>query len=130
MRIDGPKKLVKRAIFVARLLDINPAVRLQWSKEGDDEDYSECAECEDGSFVITIQHWLEGQNLIEAIGHEMVHVWQHVRGDLITMHDEHRWIWKGQMYVDSGSMEEYFLRPWELEARSLEAWIEWRWRHK
>lgn len=128
--IEGPGKLRKRAEFIARLLDINPKVRIKWSTPGENEDFSECAECEDGSFEITIQHWMEGQDLIEAIGHEMVHVWQHMRGDLKTLHDERRWIWKGRMYVDSGSMEEYLLRPWELEARSLEAWIEWRWRHK
>lgn len=130
MNFKGPHKLVKRAKFVAKLLNIDSAdleITIDWSAE---PDFSECQEHEDGSFTISICDWLTGQDLIQGIGHEMCHVWQKVRGDLITLNDEKRWIWKGQMYVDTGGMEEYFLRPWELEARSLEAWIEWRWRHR
>lgn len=128
MRISGPKELVKRAVFVARLLDINPAIVLKWG--GEDDDYSETQQHEQGYYIITIQSWLKGKELIEAIGHEMIHVWQHERGDLITMHEERRWIWKNQIHVYDGSMETYFLQPWEMEARAYEAWIEWRWRHR
>ena len=125
MRIDGPQKLVERAIFVARLYDINPAVTLAW---GEEDDYSECQEMEDGSFTIIIAPWLKGVDLINAVGHEMTHVWQHVRGSLVTMHNEQRWLWNGQMHIYSGGMEDYLLKPWELEARAMEAWIEYRWR--
>jgi hypothetical protein len=125
--INGPKKLVKRAQFVAKLLDIDPEITMEWS---DEKDNSYCQEYDDGTFTVGIQKWMEGSMLVESIGHELVHVWQHIRGDLYGFDDEKRWIWKGQMYTDSGTMDEYFLRPWEMEARAYEQWIEWRWRHR
>jgi hypothetical protein len=129
MRIIGPKKLTKRAEFVANLLDIKPAITLSWAKE--EGDFSYCIENDDASFNMEIQKWLKGEDLIKTIGHEMVHVWQHKRGDLVSFHNEFRWFWKGQMYVGTeNNMEEYFLRPWELEARALEDWIAWRWRNR
>ncbi len=130
MKFKGPKRLVKRAKFVAKLYNIEDAdrtVRIKWHEEAD---FSECQEKQDGSFTIKISDWLTGQDLIESVGHEMTHVWQKVRGDLIGINDEKRWIWKGHNWVDSESHEAYLLRPWELEARAMQDWIEWRWRHR
>jgi hypothetical protein len=127
MTIKGPKSLVKRAQFVSDLLNIQPRLTMKWTKERDSSSFTSFG---DGSFVVEIQDWLNGRELIETIGHELVHVWQCLRGDFSNFDDDNRWLWKGKMYSDSNTMDEYFLRPWEMEARAYEHWIEWRWRNR
>lgn len=125
--ITGPKKLRKIAKFCAEVLKIEVTLDIKYS---DDPDCSECVSYTNGTFTLLIQDWLKGSDLIHTVAHEMVHVWQHVRGDLVTDYDREVWIWKGIEFANPSSVEAYLLMPWELEARSLEAWLEWKWRHR
>lgn len=125
--ITGPKKLVKRAKFFAELFNIKPTVKFDWST---DEHVSECIEYTDGTFKVLVQDWLEPHDLITTIAHEMVHVWQYHRGDLKSYEKEELYFWKGKLYKHTDDTEEYFLRPWEMEARAYETYCEWKWRHR
>ena len=115
--ITGPKKLVKIANFFSKYFDIKPEVEFKWT---DDVNFSECVEFDDGTFEISIQNWLTKEDLVRVIAHEMTHVWQYCRGDLKGLEEKEVYIWKGQMYKHTNSMEEYLLRPWEQEARAFE----------
>lgn len=56
-----------------------------------------------------------------VISHEMVHVQQAVRGDLVFDHKIQTFWWKGDRWDPSRlAGVEYYDRPWEAEAKSLE----------
>lgn len=57
----------------------------------------------------------------EVIGHELVHVWQDLRGDLGVL-NQTTMTWKGQEYpVLVDGSEDYFRLPWEREAYEFQA---------
>lgn len=125
--ITGPRKLVKRAKFCAKLFNINPTIEIKWT---DDEHFSECVNFEDGTYRFLIQKWLHKDQLIQIIGHEMAHVWQYERGSLQSVDATETYIWEGKLYKHTECMEEYLLRPWEMEARALEDYCEWKWSNR
>jgi len=76
-------------------------------------------------FSMSVANDLSIGQTIEAVGHECVHIWQQLRGDLITTDTKIPFnIWKGKNYpwLESYSWE-YFNSPWEQEAYSLGAYI-------
>lgn len=122
MKLKGPKKLVKRAAFAARILGINDfTARLKWS-----EKYSEINAHSDGSFTIHIYKDQPKYMLMESVAHEMTHLRQLKHGTLIEL--DNMDIWEGQQYLGIEYMsDEYFLAPWEMEARAMEAWLTHKW---
>ena len=125
--ITGPKQLTDRAIYFALLFNIRPTIIFEYTS---DETFSDCIQYEDGSFKIAIQDWVHEADLPAIIGHEMVHVWQYVRGSLEAIEETQIYIWEGKLYEHTEKMEEYFLRPWEMEARAMEEYCDWKWRHR
>lgn len=126
--ITGPKKLVKRAQFIADILGINPTIAMKYTS---DKHFSECQEFEDGSFVILIQDWITDKHeLMAIIAHEMTHVWQYFTGRLRTVRETQTYIWNDTIYKHSDDMEVYMLRPWELEARGYEEYFVYKWEHR
>lgn len=49
--------------------------------------------------------------------HELIHLWQYYRGDLVMLDGGKQYTWKGKEYTGS---TEYFDRPWEKEAFKLQ----------
>jgi hypothetical protein len=125
--ITGPKKLVKRARFFANLFNINPTIDIEYSEE---DNFSECVCLEDGTYKLNIQKWLKGEDLLRVMSHEIVHVWQYFRGSLKSNEKNLTYIWENKIYKHTGSMEEYLLRPWEIEARGLEDFCLWKWENR
>jgi len=126
MRVNARKKLMKRAVFAACLLNVYDFV-LDIIEDDGDETYTVC----DGpkQFRIHIAKDTYGFELMDHIGHEMVHVAQYMRGDLKD--DNGGTIWKGDLYPDPEYLsDEYFLAPWEMEARALQAWITHKWENR
>lgn len=79
----------------------------------------------DGYARIEIDGGLVGHDLMGTIIHEMVHVWQHARGDFEALHNG--FTWKGEFFgiattTDMINLEnsQYRLLPWEQEAFTLE----------
>jgi hypothetical protein len=66
------------------------------------------------TFLVVIEDGRE-EDPYEILAHEMVHVWQYARGDLVDGNAHS--IWRGEPYIGikSGS-EDYYFSPWEVEA--------------
>lgn len=73
------------------------------------------------SYWICLSPDCPAEDLIKVVAHEMVHVWQHDRGDLDFDYESQIFYWKGQKW-DFKDLEavEYYNRPWEKEAKELE----------
>jgi len=78
-----------------------------------------CTQEDHDDYTIEIRSGLRGEDLERTIIHELVHIWQYVRGDLVQEHIDGlgpRMIWMGE---DMTSVD-YNDRPWEQEAVDLE----------
>jgi len=78
-----------------------------------------CTQEDHDDYTIEIRSGLRGEELERTIIHELVHIWQYVRGDLVQEHVcglGPRMVWKGE---DMTSVD-YSDRPWEREAVDLE----------
>lgn len=126
MKIKGPKKLVKRAKFVAELFDIRDFdLKMAWTK-GD----SYCRRNNNGTFTIKISRAMSKYWLIELVGHEMIHLKQYKDGRLKNGFG--CVLWEGKRYeiADDSTSKEYFLSPWEIDARGHEDYVGWCWRNR
>jgi hypothetical protein len=124
-KITGTAHLVEIAEFAAELLKISN-FELLIEQATSMEDSSECQMFRDGSFRIIIENGIDYSAIIEHVAHEMVHLRQYKHDELIMFANEV--IWKGKPYPYADyQTDEYFLSPWEMEARALEAWIKFRW---
>ena len=78
-----------------------------------------CTQDDEFNYTIELKAGLRGEELERTIIHELVHVWQYVRGSLMQEHIDGlgpRMVWMGE---DMTSVE-YDDRPWEQEALDLE----------
>jgi hypothetical protein len=56
-----------------------------------------------------------------VISHELVHVHQVSRGDMVFDHESQTFYWKGEKYdLEKLNTISYYDRPWEAEAKGLE----------
>lgn len=83
----------------------------------------------DGDSVLIVldccEPW-EAPELARTLGHEMVHARQYATGDL-NMIDQRTVKYRRKYYRFSNAME-YWLAPWEIEARGYETYFE-QWLH-
>jgi hypothetical protein len=124
MQIKGKKRFVRKAVCFASALEVHGfSLSISLSDEG-----SSCAMAEDGTFHIAILKGLTRFEETEHLAHEMVHLRQYKHGHLIGACDEGVTVWKGQKYFPVEYMsDDYFLSPWEMEARALEGWLVHKW---
>lgn len=122
MRLKGPKKLVKRAAFAARLLGVLDAkIKIKWAKESTTEKYEDSP----NEYKIRISRDTPKELLIDVIAHEMMHVHQYERGDLRDVCGFV--IWQNVAYEHETCDDDYWLAPWELEARAYMEWVGHKW---
>ena len=122
MQIKGPKRLVKRAVFMAVALDLfDVNIRIKWGK-------TSWMETIPDGFLISVARETPKYYLSETVAHEMVHVRQYVVGDLVDCTDGTT-LWKGVVY-ETGEIgsDSYYLSPWEIEARGMQEWLDIKWR--
>jgi len=124
MKVKGRKRYVKRAVFAARLLGIEDFELniLEVCKDT----YSYAVKEGPKKYLICIREDLPKSMIMDFLGHEMVHIAQYVRGDM----EDHPCgtLWKGELFDDGEHLSDlYFMSPWEMEARALEGWINYRW---
>ena len=81
-------------------------------------------------FLIEIDPSARLRRVLESICHEMVHVKQFARGEMRDLAGAEKVSFLGQKY-DLGA-DEYFERPWEIEAhgRELGLFVRWAEKHK
>lgn len=79
-----------------------------------------CSQDDDYDYTIELRSDLNIETLERTIIHELVHVWQYVRGNLQQIHEGDsgvpRMIWLGEDMTDV----DYVDRPWEKQAMELE----------
>lgn len=123
MQIKGKKRLVKQAVVFARTLGVFDFTLKITRKQG----YTECIRKPDGSFHINIVPADKYFEMV-SLAHEMVHLKQYKRDELVGDCETEITYWKGEKHWPSQFMsDEYFLAPWEMEARALESWLVHKW---
>ena len=126
MHITGPKSLADIVEFTARLYEISYfKLEILYTDE-----HSECVRNIDGSFKIVIQKDLEEEQIVRLIAHEMQHLKQ-FKHDRLFETEAGMMLFDGVEYPPFEHMsDEYFLAPWEMEARGMEDWVQYRWENK
>jgi hypothetical protein len=128
MKIEGKKKLIKRAVCFARALGVNDFSLT--IKVDETEKAGFCHLKEDGSFKIVIPSVTSMYWATRTLAHEMVHLRQ-FKHDELQYFDNGVIKWKGEKFHPTTYMEDdYYLSPWEVEARGLEDWLMMKWRKR
>ena len=76
-------------------------------------------------FRFVIRETMSRQELLECVAHEMVHVKQYATGQLreyvsdpgFLRWEQHRWVSDADEEMVNKDDEDYWLAPWEIEAR-------------
>lgn len=127
MQINGPKKLVGAAAYMAAVLGVfSFKLDIVRTEEG-----SYCRQNEDGSFVINIQKGIGPYWKLRHLSHEIAHLKQYKLGELVGDCETEVTLWKGKKYFPTEYMsDDYYLSPWEMDARALEEWLVHKWESK
>lgn len=129
MKIESSNELlVEMAAFTASILNIN-RFSLKISEHTDALEASECVVHTDGTFEIIVETEVHRDCLINHIAHEMTHLRQYKHDQLVTKNEI--LYWNGVPQITPEFMtDEYFLVPWEMEARAMEGFIKYRWENR
>lgn len=124
VRISGvsksKRKIEKASRAIARELGIKSQVNLRFLDVDNPDTYGFASNIS-GSHYVCIFKDCPDDKLAEVIAHEMVHVAQNDRGDLVFDYDNMIFYWKGEKYTQEDlDQMEYYDRPWEAEAKKLE----------
>lgn len=113
-------KVKKSALRVAQSLNINEEVTIYFMEHTSPDKLGFAATIMGSQYICIFKDCPE-EKLAEVISHEMIHVWQMIRGDLQFDYNNMHFYWKGVLY-DTQSLEgmEYYSRPWEAEAKAKE----------
>lgn len=76
-------------------------------------------------FTIQADSKLKLRRLLETIAHEMVHVKQFAKGEMVDVVRANKIRWQGQYFDDKDA--EYYDQPWEIEAHGREVGLFVRW---
>lgn len=115
------KNFIKKAtLAVANSLGIDVDVNLRFLDVENPDTRGFAANMSDNHYVCIFKDCPDNE-LSKVISHEMIHVWQAVRGDLKFDYDNMIFYWKGEKYTQEDlDQMEYYDRPWEAEAKKLE----------
>ena len=119
MKITG--KFTKEAEFFAKLLDIdNFTLKIKKYKKSD---YSGWLKRTNKGFVLRA-------NDLRTIAHEMVHLKQQLKHELVDSGE--LVFWKGEPMPMTNNIENdsYWLSPWEMESRAMEDYLLFKWSNK
>lgn len=124
IRISGKRKskrkIEKASRAIANELGIKNDVTIRFMDYDSPDKYGFAANIM-GSHYVCIFNDCPEDKVSEVISHEMVHVWQNDRGDLVHDYDNQIFYWRGDKYdVDRLNDMAYYDRPWEAEAKKLE----------
>lgn len=113
-------KIKNSARKVANDLGIKSDVNIRFMDYDSPDKYGFAANIM-GSHYVCIFNDCPDDKLPEVISHELIHVWQNDRGDLIHDYNNQTFYWRGDKYnVDRLESMAYYDRPWEAEAKKLE----------
>ena len=119
--ISGPSNLVDAACFYARELgiaglDFELDIRLE---EMCEDVFGVCHPNESTDLEIRLNNDRAIGDTLTTLAHEMVHVKQFVKCELVEATDESEVMWKGQTFHKRVvTYEDYISLPWEVEAHA------------
>jgi hypothetical protein len=89
-----------------------------------------CFRGDDDLFFIIINEelMLSEQRLMELVAHEMTHIKQWVKGELQDIADD-KVLYKGKVYSNETDLD-YWLAPWEMEARAMQEFFVFRYENR
>ena len=124
IKVTGNKtnktKIKRAALRAARSLGINQDVTIYFMEHTSDDKYGFAANIMGSNYICIFKNCPD-KNLFDVISHEMIHVWQMLRGDLVFDYNNQIFYWQGDKYtVDRLKDMSYYDRPWEAEAKKLE----------
>lgn len=127
MKIKGDQRFVKRAVFAACLFNVfDFTLIIEENSHGDSSGLTRVA---DKVFIMDLEAGLPKRALIQVIAHEVCHLKQYLSGDLEDA--EGGTLWKGEFHPEyEHESDEYFLSPWEMEARAVEDWVRYKWENR
>ena len=134
IEIDGgtlvERKVAEKAINFSinklmpriRTLDISLSI-----KQIEDKVDGYCLCVDNRTFEIEIQSGIDYANFVTAIFHEMVHVKQHVRKELVDNGFIKKW--KGEEWICMfTTVDQYMKLPWETEAYKVQEELYEKWK--
>lgn len=117
---SNKNKIKKATLAVANSLGIDVDVNLRFMEHESPDKYGFAAEIMGAQYICIFKDCPDSE-LGKVISHEMIHVWQNVRGDLKFDYDNMIFYWKGKKYTQNDlDQMKYYDRPWEAEAKKLE----------
>jgi len=105
-----------KSILFPRHRNVVVEVELIPDLNGKEGIWGDCIDDDDRWYIVRVDSKLSAKDFVETILHEMVHVKQYVRKELVQHSIKHQ-LWKGGQIPSETKYEE---RPWEIEAFSLE----------
>lgn len=119
MKITGAFK--QEAAFFAQLLEIdNFKLKIKKYKKNK---YAGWLKRTDQGFVLRA-------NDLRTIAHEMVHLKQYVKHELVDSGEIVFWKGEAMHMVTKTSEDSYWLSPWEMEARAMEDYLLYKWKER
>ena len=109
------KLMDKMVLFAGEFLEINPTIEIDFEDGDFNDNVAGYADYEDKQITVYINPELPKEDLITTFFHEMVHVKQYVKGELVSGEGWTPSRWKGA-YIKAN----YFDSPWEQEAYEYE----------
>lgn len=99
------------------IADSKADVMLRRRDIGPEFHHGAMTQVDDDLFVMILN--VNGFTLFEAIstlGHEAVHMWQYMRGDMVVDQEKDGATWKGEYFTQERMDADYHALPWEKEA--------------
>ena len=128
VKFENKENLIKKIAKLAKLMGIKKRVKIVLTKKHDEtgkHGYMYPINGKKNAYVIGVNQELNGKDLLETLAHELQHVKQYDCGDLKTtiLKDKNgqtvgfKQTWKGEDHTKTP----YWVRPWEIEARSVQS---------
>ena len=124
IKVSGTKRLKRKiersSLTIANELGIKESVTIRFMDHESPDIYGFAANISGSHYICVFNHCPDDK-IAEVISHEMIHVWQSDRGDLVHDYENETFYWQGDKYdVDRLKSMAYYDRPWEAEAKKLE----------
>lgn len=120
MKFKGPKKYKKAAKFFSQILGISDCHTLVEIRKVNKTEYA-------GQVIRKRKKIVLEASSIRAIAHEMVHVKQFLKHQLVESDPIVFWNGQATRLTYDLDDDEYWLSPWEMEARGYEDYLLHKW---
>ena len=122
--MSSRKKLKRQIQFIKNFLQLPEEMQISLIVAPLDGDMGLFTRLADNHYVIILDEGMTSEQQLHTIAHELVHIKQRLDGRLIFK--QKKQIWCGTKYKIK-TEDDYWLAPWEMEARAMEAYLASKW---